>query len=124
MPVLKSVVLPVCLDACRKPVRSADPLKVRCDFPVIQGGVIAAVAADEFAGTGVTAFRAAFHQVDRLTSQDQCPAQRGLIVGMHHCLLVPDLRRYSRTRDWCGLLRRAVSVTVQGGLEFLLVLLG
>jgi hypothetical protein len=97
--VLKPVVLPVCLDACRKPVRPADPLKVRCDFPVIQGGVIAAVAADEFVGIGLAAFRAAFHQVNRLTSQDQCPAQRGLIMDLHHCLLMPDWRRYGRIRD-------------------------
>ena len=84
---MKPVVLPVCLDACRKPVRPADPLEVRCDIPVIQVGVIAAVAADELVGIGVAAFRTAFHQVDRLTSQDQRPAQRGLIMGLHHCLL-------------------------------------
>ena len=29
-------------------------------------------------------------QVDRPTSQDRCPAQRGLIIGLHHCLPVPD----------------------------------
>ena len=88
--VLEPVVLAVCLDARRKRVRSADPLEMRWDVPVILVGIIAAVAADELVKVGLAAFWAAFYEVDRLTSQDQRPAQRGLVIDLHHCLLVPD----------------------------------
>jgi hypothetical protein len=56
----KPDVLPVCRDACRKPVRPADSLKSRSDVSVIQVGIIAAVAADELIVVGVAAFGTAF----------------------------------------------------------------
>ena len=101
LPMEKPDVLPVCRDACRKPVRPADSLKSRRDVSVIQVGIIAAVAADELIVIGVAAFGTAFHEMDRLTSQDHCPPQRRLIMDLHD--------------DLGGLLRGAL-IAVQGVL--------
>src|SRR5204862_4175504 len=79
----KPDVLPVCRDACRKPVRPADSLKSRRDISEIQVRIIAAVAADELIVIGVAAFGTAFPEVDRLTSQDHGPPQRRLIMDLH-----------------------------------------
>src|SRR6185312_10773767 len=100
LPVEKPDVLPVCGDARRKPVRSANALKSRYDVSVIQVGIIAAVAADELIVIGVAAFGTAFLEVDRLTSQDHRPPQRRLIMDLHgglpgYCADVPPPCRAS-----------------------------
>jgi hypothetical protein len=62
----------------REQVGSADPLKLGRDLPVIQAGMIAAVAADELERVGVTAFGPAPDDADGPTAQNNCPPNRRL----------------------------------------------
>ena len=88
--------MPRCLP---KTGTAADPAEGPFEDVGYQVGVIAAVAADELVGIGVAAFRATIDDADRLTSQDRGPARRGLIMGQHGCLLMPDLRHYGQLRS-------------------------
>jgi hypothetical protein len=65
----------------RQRVRAADLLDLRSDIEVIQVGVVAAIAADELVRVGVTAFRLAADDADRLAPQGDRPELTGLAAN-------------------------------------------
>jgi hypothetical protein len=86
-PLVQPAVLPVCCNTGCDWVWPANQLKPGWDLAVFQGGMVAAVAADELEYVAVAIFWLALYDSGRLAPQDQSPVVPGLTAGCHACLL-------------------------------------
>jgi hypothetical protein len=98
--------LRVCGDTGRDGVWAPDPLKLRCHFLVVEAGIVAAVAADEFKRVAVPAFWPAFNDAGGLAPQDHRPVTTGRSPRLHVCLLAIMPLAKSNNAPSCRLLTR------------------
>jgi hypothetical protein len=93
-------------DTGRDGVWAPDPLKLRFHFLVVEAGIVAAVAADEFKRVGVPAFWPTFNNAGGLAPQDHRPVTTGRSPRLHVCLLAIIPLAISKNAPSCRLLTR------------------
>src|SRR5215472_3057401 len=82
-------------------VGAADQLELGRNLGIGQGGVVAALAADDLERIGVGAFRLAIYDPGWLAAENHRPAVPGLITG-HHARLLPASRAVVRREPQWG----------------------
>jgi hypothetical protein len=70
-------------DACREEIGAPGLLKLSRYLPVVNPGVIPAVAADQLVQVGIATFWLAVHDAAWLTPQDYRPAMPRLAMVIH-----------------------------------------